>query len=384
MTAIAIDPKTKPAKASLGLSMLAALTAAVLSPADSAWAAPPHLAFETEGGIEVSVPWYLQWQWLRADDDRTPIEDRFGFRRARMAIEIERAGSWDFKAEYDWEASQWADVAYGHVFGAGKLRLGHYRMPLGLEQGASNRDAVLLERGLPNALTYARRLGVGYEWVGAATTVRAAVFGRNLSRTEDANGAAVRVTYAPWRTEERVIHLGLTLGTEDIDGGEERFSSRPDIGLAQLRVVDTGRILDVDSTDRIGLEGAWIKGPWSVQGEYIRARVDDGRRSGTGNGWYVLGAWTITGESRVYRDGLIRTPKPSGPWGAVELAARIGQLDLDGGLLNGGEVDTVTFGANWYVGPALRISANIVDVESTRRGLDDDPRVFEFRVQTQF
>lgn len=376
--------KPEPNQASPGLSRLAGLAAAFLAVPGIASAAPPHLAFETAGGIEVSVPWYLQWQWLRADDDRTPIEDRFGFRRARMAIEIERAGSWDFKAEYDWEASQWADLAFGYVVGAGKLRLGHYRMPLGLEQGASNRDAVLLERGLPNALTYARRLGVGYEWMGSATTVRAAVFGRNLSRTEDANGAAVRVTYAPWRSEERVIHFGLALGTEDIDGGPERFSSRPDVGLAPLRVVDTGNITGIDSTDRVGLEGAWIQGPWSVQGEFIRARVDDGRRSGTGEGWYVLGTWTITGESRVYRDGLIRIPKPSGPWGAVELAARIGQLDLDGGLLNGGEVDTLTLGANSYVGPALRLSANIVDVDSTRRGLSDDPRVFEFRVQTQF
>lgn len=357
---------------------------AVLTFASTASAAPPHFAFETAGGIEVSVPWYLQWQWLRADSDRTRIDDRFGFRRARMGLEIERADVWEFKAEYDWEASQWTDLALGIFVGPGKLRLGQYRMPLGLEQGSSNRDAVLLERGLPNALVYARRLGIGYEWLAESWTVRTAVFDRNLSRSEEASGAAIRATWAPIRSEAQVLHLGLALGTEDLDGQSERFSARPDVGLTSFRAVDTGSIPGVDRTTRHGLEAAWISGPWSIQSEYVAAKVDDGAADATAEGWYVLGTWTLTGESRVYRDGLLRGLKPDGRLGAFELAARFGRLDLDGGFLNGGEVETLSIGGNWYVGPALRISANLVDVESTRRGVDDDPRIFEFRVQTQF
>jgi phosphate-selective porin OprO/OprP len=356
----------------------------LLTAGATAGAAPPHFAFETDGGIEVSVPWYLQWQWLRADSDRTQIDDRFGFRRARMALEIERAEAWEFKAEYDWEASAWADLALGVFVGPGKLRLGHYRMPLGLEQGASNRDAVLLERGLPNALTYARRLGVGYEWLADSWTLRGAVFDRNLSRSEEARGAAIRATWAPIRAEEDVLHFGIALGTEDLDGMSERFSARPDVGLTSFRAVDTGSIPGVDRTTRYGLEAAWISGPWSLQTEYVSAKVDDGADDATADGWYVLGTWALTGESRGYRDGLLRGLKPAGKLGAFEFAARYGRLDLDGGFLNGGEVDTLSIGGNWYVGPALRISANLVNVDSTRRGLDDDPRIFEFRVQTQF
>jgi phosphate-selective porin OprO/OprP len=362
-----------------------ALMAVVLAgAAPGSLAAPPNLTFETDSGVKVALPWYLQWQWLRAHPDRTPVDDRFGFRRARLALEVERAGSWDFKAEYDLESGQWTDLAAGLRVGSGRLRVGQYRMPLGLEQGSSNRDAVLLERGLPNALVYARRLGIGYEWMGEGSSVRAAVFDRDLSRAEEASGVAMRATWAPIRGESRFLHLGLAAGTENLDGQTERFSARPDVGLVSWRAVDTGAIANVDRTDRYSVEAAWIHGPWSLQSEYVAARIDARAGRGTAAGWYLLGTWTVTGESRGYRDGLLRALKPSRPWGAVELAARVGRLGLDGGFLDGGVVKTFTLGANWYVNAALRISANVVEVDSRRRGLDDDPRLLEVRIQTQF
>jgi phosphate-selective porin OprO/OprP len=97
-----------------------------------------------------------------------------------------------------------------------------------------------------------------------------------------------------------------------------------------------------------------------------------------------MATWSPTGEARGYRAGLVRAPQPKRSWGAIELAARVGRLDLDRGFLDGGTVETMTVGANWYVNPALRVSANLVDVDSRRRGLDDDPRLVEFRIQTEF
>lgn len=364
--------------------LLAASIVALSTLAGAASAAPPNLAFETDSGIEVSVPWYLQWQWSRADADNTPIPDAFGFRRARIALDIERAGVWDFKAEYDWEAGLWTDLVAGFRVGPGNLRVGQYRMPLGLEQGSSNRDAVFLERGLPNALVYARRLGVGYEWVGQDWSLRAAAFGRNLARTEEVNGAAIRGTWAPINGEGRVLHLGIGLGTEDFDGKDKRFNARPDVALIDFRPIDTGPIREVNRIDRLGLEAAWVSGPWSLQSEYVAADIDARAGEGTGDGWYVMATWSATGESRVYRDGLFLALKPSRPWGAVEFGARVGTLDLDDGFLDGGELETITFVANWYVNPALRISANVVDVDGRRRGNVEEPRIYQLRVQTQF
>lgn len=330
------------------------------------------------------MPWYLQWQWIGGRSDRTPIQERFGFRRARIALEVERAGVWDFKAEYDWEAGQWTDVAAGARFGPGRLRVGQYRMPLGLEQAASNRDAALLERGLPNALVYGRRVGIGYEWVADVWTLRAAAFGRNLGRTEEAPGLAIRGTWVPVRDDCGLVHLGLAVGTEDLGGRTERFSARPDLGLVPWRAVDSGAIPGVERTDRYGIEAAWIREPWSLQSEYVAARVNASAGSATASGWYLMATWSPTGDARGYRDGLVRAPRPTRAWGGIELAARVGRLDLDRGFLDGGTVETVTVGASWYVNPALRVSANLVDVDSRRRDLDDDPRLVEFRIQTEF
>lgn len=364
----------------LGTASALALLIATTEPA----AAPPNLSYKTDGGLEISLPWYLQWQWSRADADRTPIADAFGFRRARVALQIERPDVWDLKAEYDLEAGQWTDLAAGIALGSGRLRLGQYRMPLGLEQAASNRDAVFLERGLPNALVYARRLGAGYEWTGPRRSLRVAAFGRQIDGADAVPGAALRATWSPVAADGRLLHLGAAVGTEDFGGETKRFSARPDIGLVTYRAVDTGPIEGVERIDRLGLEAGWVNGPWSIQTEYVTARVDAVRGRGTADGWYLMATWSPTGDSRGYRDGLFRAPKPVRPWGGLELAARVGALDLDGGVLDGGRVETLTLGANWYIHPALRISANLVDVDGRRRGREDEPRILQIRVQTQF
>ena len=47
-------------------------------------------------------------------------------------------------------------------------------------------------------------------------------------------------------------------------------------------------------------------------------------------GWYVTGAWVVTGEHRPYdrKVGYARRVIPKGRWGAVELIARYGLVDV--------------------------------------------------------
>lgn len=347
-------------------------------------AAEPMLATETRSGVTIAVPWYLQWQWLRANPDRAPYADAFGFRRARIGLELAREERWDFTAEWDFEAGTWTDVNLNVALPVGTLRLGQYLMPSGFEQSTSNRNSVLLERSMPSALALNRRIGIGWEWADERSSLAVAVYDRNIARSETAGGIAARATHAPIAGGGTVLHLGASAAHERSDGGVERFSSRPDIGLGSFRLADTGTLTGVDRVDRVGLEAAWQAGPLLAQGEVLRADIDRPQGAGTVHGWFVLGSWFVTGEAREYDAGHFEVPDVDGRFGHLELGLRYDVLDLDDGPIRGGEIRTRSVGFNWNIHPRVRLSANHVRVDSERRGISDDPDFIEVRVMTQF
>jgi len=197
-----------------------------------------------------------------------------------------------------------------------------------------------------------------------------------------------RVTYAPIARKRQVVHLAASVEYRDMNGGSDyRVRSRPESALGRY-LVDTGLLGDVDQTVAFGAEGAVMYGPFSVQGEYMRVALD---RSSSPNpdfdGWYVLGSWVLTGESRSYSRSraVFSGVVPKRPWGAVELAARYSTLDLiDSGVYGGSEND-VTVGLNWYIRENLRLMFNHVHVDSRpAAGGSDDPDIFQFRVAVFF
>jgi phosphate-selective porin OprO/OprP len=89
----------------------------------------------------------------------------------------------------------------------------------------------------------------------------------------------------------------------------------------------------------------------------------------------VDAAWSITGESRGYKNGnfgYLEPAKPfslkNGGWGAWELATRYSAADLDDGSFQGGELSNITVALNWYINTNFRILANytrLLDIENS-------------------
>ena len=156
--------------------------------------------------------------------------------------------------------------------------------------------------------------------------------------------------------------------------------------------MDTGIILDSDDFVRLGAEFATVMGPFSAQAEYISTSVNrDGASDLDFDGWYVEMAYFLTGESRQYKHGKFAKPLPQsnvgeGGMGAWQLALRYSTLDLSDGLIEGGEVDTMTLGLNWFPTPTLRFTANYVDVLDVDGGPNDglESSVLQLRSQWAF
>ena len=111
-------------------------------------------------------------------------------------------------------------------------------------------------------------------------------------------------------------------------------------------------------------------------------------------------SWLVTGESRPYsaKKGTFSRVKPNKPfslknggWGALEVAARYSALDLNDGAIQGGEIEDITLGVNWYLNNNTRLMANYIMANTdnvtpsgTNVSSDDDPEVLLMRAAIDF
>ncbi len=357
------------------------------------------VAVDAMASFEINPRGRVHVDYAVHDEDNSELGDGFRARRARLGLSGKIDDDWAFQIEYDFaENSSSANDVYLRYTGwsAGNLTIGHFKVPFGLEEITSSNNISLIERSLPTTtFAQSRRMGIGYSHGGDNWTVAVMGFGQGQgsgvrSTTGDEGlGIGGRFTFNPIKTDSTLIHLGIAASTEqpeDSNLDQVRFRTRPESRPTNVRLVDTGAINDVSRINQLGLEAAWQSGPFSVQGEYMRADVS--RSAGFSDvdfsGWYVSGSWVLTGESRGYRGGVFRGVSPTKPGGAWELTARVSNVNLDDGIVEGGEQDNWTIGVNWYANSRVRFMANYINVSTDRRGVSDDPGIFLMRAQVAF
>ncbi|MGH8555338.1 MAG: OprO/OprP family phosphate-selective porin [Gammaproteobacteria bacterium] len=347
--------------------------------------------------------------------DTTTLASGADIRRARLAVEATLYRHWQLKLEYDFAGAGEVDdgirdayLRYLHTAGwPVSITVGQFKEYLGLESITSSNDISFIERALPSRTfndiaggSDGRRLGVGVNTFGNDLwTASAGIFGRNASgETGDDDESdpitfVGRLTLSPVHMENRAVHLGFAgswLNPDDND--TVRIRSRPEARIGADRLVDT-RNLGAADVNRFGAEAAGVYGPFSLQGEYLRADINPevpGDPDVGFDGWYVMGSWLLTGESRgyVFEEARFKNPKPKGivgkgGIGAWELLARYSSLDLSDETVDGGEEDNFTFGINWYPTPNFKFMANYVRVLDIEGGDFDgaEPDAFLLRAQ---
>lgn len=363
---------------------------------------PTHVVLAD--GTDLGVAFKYQYDVDRFSDDDGRLTDAQTNRRKELGAYVGKKGVYDATAVFDFQAKTWLDV-YARVqtkalFGtdAGAIRAGYSKTPVGLEGNTGTGATTFLETALPTQAIYAgRRIGVDWALTRKTWLVNAGYYwAGDLQGDSDGRMTALRAAWTPRNAPGDVVHLGVSASRETPDGTTDgrgiytppgaRLRAKPEAGLTTVRLVDSGALSRVDHIDRRGLEALWIGGPWSLQSEYLDAHVqlDDGRPSYHGHGWYAFGSWVLTGESRSYKAGTAGDVKPKGPYGAVELALRYSELNLDDAPVLGGTESDWTFGANWYINRYLKLQGNYVHAHSARRGLVVDPNVVEVRAQIAF
>jgi phosphate-selective porin OprO/OprP len=374
--------------------MIAALA---LAPAVATQAA--ETSFTLEDGAEASwdddryvrLGGRIHYDVARYSDDVTLLEDDQDFRRARFVL---RAGydDWQFRADYDVGlVDGWRNL-YVRYGGWDRIRVtaGNQVAPFSIDELSSSNDLAFMERSLASALSPAMLTGVSVRTWGKNWSATAGVFGDELSDLDrrSAEGTSVigRFTYAPIRKKRQVLHFGLAHEYRSIDSNTDvRLRARPESRLTDARLVDTGSIVGVDSLSTTGLELMAILDSVRLQSEYMRMSLDGGPESADFSGGYVQASWLVTGERYRYSRsrGVPTAVRPRGDWGALEFSLRYSMLDLDDGLVSGGEQTQVTAAVSLYLNEYLRTSLNYsrYDAAPNSDGIDEDGSILMFRFQ---
>ena len=336
------------------------------------------------------------WSWSREDDAFGTQEDGHEFRRARLYSAGTIYDNIGYKFQYDFAGgkSLVKDV-YIEIkdFPGAALKVGHFKEPIGLNEITSDKYVTFVEPALPMAFVPSRNAGLMLHKENANSTWAAGVFRSTDEDGEhEASGAYAatgRVTYAPVKSSDRrhVVHLGAAASHRSQNNSNTvQYRSRPESHLFG-RPVDTG-LVEAENVSLYGLEAAWVAGSFSMQGEYIMASTDSPSGSSDVNfsGYYLQSSYFLTGESQNYKKGVFSRVKPkknynrkNGTHGAWELAARYSSLDLNSGTVNGGELDDITLGLNWYLNPNTRIMLNCIHADAKENG-DADLGVMRFQV----
>jgi phosphate-selective porin OprO and OprP len=379
-----------------------------------------------DGNFTMKIGGRMHADWTSHDGDSdlrrgaTDIEatDGTDIRRARIQISGTILKDFEYMIEPEFAGSGgFRDLLLTYTgFEPFEFTVGHQKHAMSMEIQESSNDIMFTERSLLQALTipfFDRAIGVNAKASGDIWNVQGGIYGdsfnSNISNRREGSGWAVRGTVAPINSDTKVVHLGANYGEREANAEGEPNSSS---GVARLRnettnmsdlfLTDTGNINNFNKMKLGILEASAMYGPFSVQSEFAKGRVE--RDTGSDldfDGFYVQAGWTLTGESRTYKatDGEFKRLKPKNPfnldkgtWGAWELAARYDQIDLEDEDILGGEQKRATLALNWYLNENVRFMADYYrsfDLENspitTRSGGEPDSiDVFNIRAQWAF
>lgn len=347
--------------------------------------------------------------WNDADDEYTADvehpEDAVRFRRVRLHAQGTMYKNLEFSIELDFASgsAELRDVFVGlkKVPGAGNVRVGHFKEPIGLEELTSSRNITFMERSTPIS-AFVPAFNTGFALFrnfleGDRILVNVGFF-KNTSESggaveeDGAYALTFRVTGLAVENKEKrfLVHLGFGFRHHDPNGETVRIRVRPSVSTG-ARPVDTGNLAGTDRQSVFGFELLVIYGPLSFQGEYLFSDLDNATAGDPQfSGFYVMVSYWLTGESRPYSHGK-GTPdrvKPKrnfhdggGGMGAWEVAFRLSSIDLTDGAVTGGEMLDYVFGVNWHLNPNARVMFNVVFGEPEDQG---SLTVFQMRFQADF
>jgi phosphate-selective porin OprO/OprP len=328
-------------------------------------------------------------------------------RRVRPTIEGTLYNKYGFRITPDFGGTTTTLVdayAEGNFDPALKVRVGKFTPPLGLERLQSSADTKFNELSLVSNFLPSRDTGVQVSGDLFDSTVNysvgvfnGALDGANADNLDNNTDKELeaRVFAQPFINQPGFFQgLGFGLAASS----NNQLGTTGTTGLAKYKTLGQEDFFsyrtDTSATDTVIANGErtrlvpqfhYFNGNVGLIGEYVAERQDLDRFNGAGlpkqkanidsDAWQLTAAWAITGEDESLK-GIkpAQNFEPGKGWGAWELVARVGELNVDEAAFRGptgalGNVNSfadptksaqnaanVGVGVNWYLNKALRVS----------------------------
>ncbi len=381
---------------------------------------------------------FFQADAVYFDQDATNIaavgdaQDGADFRRARLAAVGQAWDNISYQLEMDFAfpgrpsfMDVWLDI--DNVIGSNNLRIGQFRQPFGMDGLTSVKEMTFLERGLPFAFLPFRQIGAALygnqkdelaTWAIAGFRYPTDVYGGNVG-DNGGYGLASRLTGLLVNRPDAggLLHIGGGFSFLDPSNDQFQFRNQPEVFVGEegggvlagtnpklSPFVNTGEI-DANNASLFSAELAAAHVSFYAQSEFIYAHVDQINGPSLGfSGAYAYCGYFLTGETRPYNGkagvyGSI-TPRKSvgeeGGIGAWEIATRYSYIDLTDENINGGRLNNITAGLNWYLNPHTKFQFNYIysmlDAQAGAGPIPDTPAgvgdssagIFAMRAQVDF
>ena len=358
-----------------------------------------------------------------------PIRDSTEIRRARITLDGTMYEVFDFRFEFDLandvtpaSATTGQPVAdspaltdlwvqWTHLPAIGNLRVGNQKEAMGLEHLEAPKDLSFLEPSYLFDMLWGPFNGgfnPGVAILNNADDQRVTweigvwgnnnnPFGYSIGEDWAFTGRTTYLLYYDEPTQGRYLWEVGTSGSVRIpDEGMVRIRTRGDIrsgppGVLNPIYADTG-VMEADQQDILALETFAQWGPWSLQAEWAGTWVENAvqpiappparvnRGTPFFDGGYVELWYFLTGDNRVYNKFYAAPANVvplenafwvrngsgcCGGWGAWQVGVRYNAIDLNDNGINGGTLNSFTFGVNWFLNPNTKWQFNY---DFTNRG----------------
>ncbi|MFN5589435.1 MAG: OprO/OprP family phosphate-selective porin [Holosporales bacterium] len=384
------------------------------------------------GGLAISSPdkrYSLRMRAYAQIDNRSFLDnsnagnvDQFLVRTARPIIEATFDNDFSARLMFDFANNQsrlldsYLDYKPDTAFG---VRLGKFKVPLGIERWQSEQEIEFVERGLTTNLMPFRDLGVmvfgdilpqQLEY-HLAYTNGTADLGDPSGDNDNGKEITARLFAHPFRNADTIWLQGLGVGVAASTGNRNGTTSSTNLtdgyrtpAQARFFTWTPGGTTPYAAGDqrRVNPQAYYFYGSLGAMAEYVVSeqdiKKDTVQQSIRSNGYMTTLTYILTGEKASF-DGV----KPDADfaprrnqWGAFEVAGRLSGLWIEDAAFptfsnpatSARAAREKTIGLNWYLNRNLKLNANYshttFDGGAAANQDRETEKVFLTRVQVRF
>ena len=347
------------------------------------------------------------------DPSTQGLNDTFLLRRVEPTFELSLGKLVFFRLQpqFAGDSASTSDV-YGELrfHPAFQVRAGKFKAPLGLENLQSTAAISFVERGFPTELGAGRDLGVQLQGELFAGTIQYQLAygngtpdGRDAAAqdTDNRKEGAARLFFEPFRNDPGVLQ-GLGFGVAGTQGSKlnavgsnattvtnnfnnslprYRSPGQNTIFTYLINAAPTAAntVVAAGTFSRVAPQAYFYNGSFGLLGEHVTSEQEVAINGASATFEHVayqgVATYVITGEDASYKGVKPASPwQVGGPgWGALELAARYGVLDIDDAVFptyaspaaSVSEARNAGLALNWYLTGNARIGLDYEETDFT-------------------